>query len=39
LAQAVDERRIGAMVLTMRRSGVFRRDDMFRLSRVYLEEC
>ena len=29
----------GLMVLTMRRSGMFRRDDVFRLSRVYLEEC
>jgi 2-dehydropantoate 2-reductase len=27
------------MVLTMRRSGMFRRDDVLRLSRVYLEEC
>lgn len=29
----------GLMVLTMRRSGMFRRDDVFRLSRTYLEEC
>ena len=29
----------GLMVLTMRRSGMFRRDDVLRLSRVYLEEC
>ena len=29
----------GLMVLTMRRSGMFRRDDMLRLSRTYLEEC
>ena len=27
------------MVLTMRRSGMFRRDDMLTLSRMYLEEC
>ena len=27
------------MVLTMRRAGMFRRDDMLRLSRMYLEEC
>ena len=29
----------GLMVLTMRRSGMFRRDDILRLSRLYLEEC
>ena len=29
----------GLMVLTMRRAGMFRRDDMLRLSRMYLEEC
>ena len=29
----------GLMVLTMRRSGMFRRDDVLRVSRVYLEEC
>jgi 2-dehydropantoate 2-reductase len=29
----------GLMVLTMRRSGMFRRDDVLRLSQVYLEEC
>ena len=29
----------GLMVLTMRRSGMFRRDDVLRLSHVYLEEC
>ena len=29
----------GLMVLTMRGSGMFRRDDVFRLSRTYLEEC
>ena len=29
----------GLMVLTMRRSGMFRRNDVLRLSRVYLEEC
>jgi 2-dehydropantoate 2-reductase len=27
------------MVLSMRRSGMFRRDDVLRPSRVYLEEC
>ena len=27
------------MVLTMRRSGMFRRDDVLWLSRLYLEEC
>jgi 2-dehydropantoate 2-reductase len=29
----------GLMVLAMRRSGMFRRDDVLRLSRIYLEEC
>jgi 2-dehydropantoate 2-reductase len=29
----------GLMVLTMRRSGMFRRNDVLRLSRVYLKEC
>jgi 2-dehydropantoate 2-reductase len=29
----------GLMVLTMRRSGMFRRDDVQQLSRVYLQEC
>ena len=29
----------GLMVLTMRRAGMFRRDDIFRLSRMYLDEC
>ena len=29
----------GLMVLTMRRSGMFRRDDVLKLSRAYLEEC
>lgn len=29
----------GLMVLTMRRSGMFRRNDVLRLSRVYLNEC
>jgi 2-dehydropantoate 2-reductase len=29
----------GLMVLTMRRSGMFRRDDVLDLSRAYLEEC
>jgi 2-dehydropantoate 2-reductase len=28
----------GLMVLAMRRSGMFRRDDVLRLSRIYLEE-
>lgn len=29
----------GLMVLTMRRSGMFRRDDVLGLSRAYLQEC
>ena len=29
----------GLMVLTMRRSGMFRRDDVRRLSSMYLKEC
>ena len=29
----------GLMVLTMRRSGMFHRDDVLGLARVYLEEC
>jgi 2-dehydropantoate 2-reductase len=29
----------GLMVLAMRRSGMFRRDDVLRLSRIYVEEC